>query len=64
MDKGKILKITFEFENSTHTLSGKDAEEWVEKVSNIDLEQFLFIKQELYKKYLDNRKNNPFNNLK
>ena len=30
--KGKIVKVIFEYENVKESLSGKQAEEWLEKV--------------------------------
>ena len=33
--KGKIVKVTFEYENVKESLSGKQAERWLEKVNGM-----------------------------
>jgi hypothetical protein len=63
MDKGKVLKITFEYENCKETLTGKQAEKWLKKAKNIhdkQLNHFLDIKHKLYLNYLELKKQNPF----
>ena len=47
MEKGKILKITFEYENVIETLSGDDAKEWLDDVNGMCA-------------FLHNRGMNPF----
>lgn len=34
-EKGKIVKVTFEYENVKESLSGEQAEKWLEKVNGM-----------------------------
>lgn len=51
IEKGKIVKITFEYENVKESLSGSVAEDWLNKVNSMCVN-------------LHNRGQNPFENVK
>lgn len=47
MSKGKLLKVTLEYENEIYSLEGKEAIEWIEDINNMSI-------------MLEIRKQNPF----
>lgn len=49
MEQGKIVKVTFKYENTTESLSGEQAKKWLDMVNGMCV-------------FLDNRGANPFAN--